>query len=94
MKLIIFLFSICLVGSNPSHLIKSNVLNNDVRHYCRQDKYCKEGNKTVICPLYSLICDKTTNELCTSDGFIKDVRTEQGVPGLKNWQLTGIFDCF
>ena len=86
------MLSICLFGSNPSHLIKSNVLNNDLRNYCRPDKFCTDGNKTILCPLYSYICDKSTNELCSSDG-VRDVRTEQGVPGLKNWQLTGACAC-
>jgi hypothetical protein len=92
LNLIILLFSICLVGSNPSHLIKSNVLNDDIRRYCRPDKYCKDGNKTTLCPLYASICNKTTNELCSADG-VRDVRAEQGVPGLKNWQLTGTRVC-
>jgi hypothetical protein len=83
------LFSICLVGLNPSHLIKSNVLNNDILHNCNSNKWCYENNKTILCPLYSLICNKSTNDLCSSDGHIKNVRIEQGVPGLKNWQLSG-----
>jgi hypothetical protein len=83
------LFSICLVGSNPSHLIKSNVLHNDVLRYCHAGKLCTENNQTTLCPLYLSICNKTTSDLCTSDGFIANVRIEQGVPGLKRWQLSG-----
>ncbi|CAF4626991.1 unnamed protein product [Rotaria sp. Silwood1] len=79
---------ICLVGSNPSHLIKSNVLNNDIRRYCHADKWCNEGNETIPCPLYASICNKTINTLCSPDGHINDVRIEQGVPGLKHWQLS------
>lgn len=80
---------ICLVGSNPSHLIKSNVLHNDIRRYCRPEKWCEEGNNTVICPLYAAICNKSTNSLCSSGEYVNDVRIEQGVPGLKQWQLSG-----
>lgn len=88
--MIFLLFRICLVGSNPSHLIKSNVLHNDIPRYCRPDQYCTEGNKTILCPLYASICNKTSNDLCSSDGFVKDVRIESGVPGLNNWQLTSV----
>ncbi|CAF1013600.1 unnamed protein product [Rotaria sordida] len=79
---------ICLVGSNPSHLIKSNVLNNDVGRYCIEDKWCTEGNETVLCPLYASICNKSTNTLCSPNDRINDVRVAQGVPGLKQWQLS------
>lgn len=83
------MFSICLVGTNPSHLIKSNVLHNDVLRYCNADKLCYDHhNTTILCPLYSSICNKTTNDLCSSDGHVKNVRIEQGVPGLKHWQLS------
>ncbi|CAF2835590.1 unnamed protein product [Rotaria sp. Silwood2] len=79
---------ICLVGSNPSHLIKSNVLQNDIRHYCHGIQWCNEGNETRLCPLYASICNnKSLNTLCASD-HINDVRIEQGVPGLKHWQLS------
>lgn len=78
------------MGSNPSHLIKSNVLHNNITRYCRPEQYCKEGNKTIVCPLYASICEKSSNELCSPDGFVKDVRITSGVPGLKNWQLTGV----
>jgi hypothetical protein len=81
-------FSICLVGSNPSHLIKSNVLHNDIMRYCRPDKWCHDGNQSILCPLYASICGKTSNSLCSSDEYIRDVRIEQGVPGLKDWQLS------
>ncbi|CAM4750181.1 unnamed protein product [Rotaria magnacalcarata] len=83
---------ICLVGSNPSHLIKSSVLNNDVMTYCRPDKWCYEGNKTKLCPLYSSICNKSTNTLCSKNDYIENVRIEQGIPGLKNWQLSENFN--
>jgi hypothetical protein len=86
--------SICLVGSNPVHLIKSNVLHNDIRRYCRPNKWCTTGNITVLCPLYVSICNKSTNTLCSSNDSIDDVRIEQGVPGLKNWQLSGEFISF
>ncbi|CAF3676258.1 unnamed protein product [Adineta steineri] len=79
---------ICLVGSNPSHLIKSNILHNDVRRYCHGNRTCMEGDERILCPLYSFICNKTTSTLCTSNGTIDNVRIEAGVPGLKNWQLT------
>lgn len=78
-----------MVGSSPSHLIKSNVLHNDVRRYCHSDKWCTEGNRRVLCPLYESICNRTTSTLCSSDGVIDNVRIEAGVPGLKNWQLSG-----
>ncbi len=84
-----FFSRICLVGSNPSHLIKSNVLYNDVRRYCNSDKWCFYENRRVLCPLHELICNKTTNTLCSSDGVIDNVRIEAGVPGLKHWQLSG-----
>jgi hypothetical protein len=87
----VFLFRICLVGSNPSHLIKSNVLRDDILRYCRPDKWCYEGNVQTPCPLYASICNKLTNPLC-SNGTIGNVRIEQGVPGLKNWQLSGEFN--
>ena len=80
---------ICLVGSNPSHLIKSNVLRNDIRQFCRPDKWCSSDNITELCPLYASICLKSTNTLCSPDGYVEDVRIEQGVPGLKRWQLFG-----
>lgn len=83
------MFSICLVGSNPSHLIKSSILKNDLVTYCRPDKWCYEGNKTIQCPLYSFICNKPTNTLCAKNDSIENVRIEQGIPGLKNWQLSG-----
>jgi hypothetical protein len=86
---LIYFESICLVGSNPSHLIKSNVLKNDVGRYCHPHKWCTEGNETTLCPLYASLCNKATNTLCSSDGNIKNVRREQGVPGLKHWQLSG-----
>ncbi|CAF2599438.1 unnamed protein product [Rotaria sp. Silwood2] len=79
---------ICLVGSNPSHLIKSSVLHNDVMTYCRPDKWCYVGNKTILCPLYVSICNKSTNVLCSKNNSIKNVRIEQGIPGLKHWQLS------
>ncbi|CAF1089582.1 unnamed protein product [Rotaria sordida] len=79
---------ICLVGLNPSHLIKSSVLHNDVRTYCRPDKWCYEGNKTILCPLYASICNKPTNTLCSKNDYVENVRVEQGIPGLKNWQLS------
>jgi len=88
------LFSICLVGSNPSHLIKSNVLHNDVAKYCHSDKWCDEDDKTILCPLYASLCNKSTNVLCTPNGDIENVRIEQGVPGLKNWQLSGELNFF
>ncbi len=80
--------SICLVGSNPSHLIKSNVLHNDVRRYCHGRQWCLDGNKTSLCPLYELICHKATNTLCSSGDAVDNVRIEPGVPGLKEWQLS------
>ncbi|CAF3694429.1 unnamed protein product [Rotaria sp. Silwood1] len=79
---------ICLIGSNPSHLIKSSVLHNDVKTYCHGNKWCYEGNKTVLCPLYASICNKSTNTLCPNNEYIENVRTEQGIPGLKHWQLS------
>ncbi|CAF3737959.1 unnamed protein product [Rotaria socialis] len=79
---------ICLVGSNPSHLIKSNVLHNDIRRYCHSDAWCDEVNKTIPCPLYEYICTKSTSTLCSPDKQIQNVRIEQGVPGLKNWQFS------
>jgi len=78
-------FSLCLVGSNPPHLIKSNVINNNIA-YCRPEKYCQETNRTALCPLYASVCNRTNNDLCDKDQ-IKNVRIESGVPGLKNWQL-------
>lgn len=48
-----------------------------------------EGNTTILCPLYSYICNKTSSSLCLPDNSIDNVRIEQGVPGLKNWQLSG-----
>jgi hypothetical protein len=85
----VYFQSICLVGSNPSHLIKSNVLHNNVRLYCRPDKWCFEGNEKILCPLYSSICNNKINTLCLSNDSINNVRIEQGVPGLKHWQLSG-----
>lgn len=77
------------MGSNPSHLIKSNILHEDVRQYCKPNKWCSDGNSTKICPLYAAICNKT-NPLCLSDKeSIDNVRIEQGVPGLKNLQIFG-----
>ena len=86
--------SICLVGSNPPHLIKSNVLHNNVLRYCHSDKLCSEGNETVVCPLYAALCNKSNNQACSPKGFIENVRIEEGVPGLKNWQLFGECSCF
>lgn len=86
-------FRICLVGRNPAHLIKSNVLRNDIERYCRQDKWCQDGNRTFVCPLFASICNKTNSDLCSTDNeYVKDVRIEQGVPGLKNWQLSGQYN--
>jgi hypothetical protein len=87
------LSSICLVGLKPTHLIKSNVLHNDVRRYCRADQWCSDNNKTVLCPLYASICNKSTSELCSSTGSIDHVRIEQGVPGLRDWQLYSMLTC-
>jgi hypothetical protein len=76
---------------NPSHLIKSNVLHNNVPRYCNSDKWCGENNSTVLCPLYASICNKSTSPLCLN-GKLQDVRIEQGIPGLKNWQLSSEFN--
>lgn len=83
-------FSICLVGYDPPHLVKSNVLYNNISGYCHGRRWCREGNQDVVCPLYASLCSKTTNTLCAFDGEnIRDVRIESGVPGLKQWQLSG-----
>ncbi|CAF0943337.1 unnamed protein product [Adineta ricciae] len=80
---------ICLVGYDPPHLIKSNILYNNISGYCHGKKWCREGNQDVLCPLYASLCSKTTNTLCVHDGDnVRDVRIESGVPGLKQWQLS------
>ena len=85
---------ICLIGSNPSHLIKSNVLHGDVYRYCNGQKWCPEGNKTVLCPLFAAVCERTKSDLCPSGRLTTDIRVEQGVPGLKHWQLSGASKSF
>ena len=82
-------FRICLVGSNPSHLIKSNVLYNDIKRYCHPDKWCYKNNEKILCPLYSAICNKSTNTFCSFDRITESVQAVPAVPGLKDWQLSG-----
>ncbi|CAF0969423.1 unnamed protein product [Adineta ricciae] len=79
---------ICLVGSNPSHLIKSNVLYNDIKRYCHPDKWCSRNNETILCPLYSAICNKSTNTFCSFERITESVQAVPAVPGLKDWQLS------
>ncbi|CAF1157859.1 unnamed protein product, partial [Didymodactylos carnosus] len=68
---------ICVVGSNPPHLIKSNVLRNDVRRYCKRDKFCTNSdNSSEICPLYAAICNKSTNTLCNDENLMSHYRRE------------------
>lgn len=77
------------MGSDPSHLIKSNVLRNDVAQFCRPDKWCFIDNETNLCPLYATMCDKATNMFCSPERITESVRAVPAVPGLKNWQLSG-----